>query len=83
MNVFEDRSEQIRDGHDKPLKLLVKWILPKIIVQAGVTRFLVLPLVLCVAFFLIADLDSPRRGVIHVVPQNLISLAESLHGLRL
>ena len=51
--------------------------------QAGVTRFLVLPLVLCVAFFLIADLDSPRRGVIHVVPQNLISLAESLHGLRL
>ena len=48
--------------------------------QAGITRFLVLPLVLCVAFFLIADLDSPRTGVIHVVPYNLISLAKSLRG---
>lgn len=33
VNVFENRSEQITDGYDKPLKLLVKWILPKIIVQ--------------------------------------------------
>jgi hypothetical protein len=41
---------------------------------------LVLPLVLSIAFFLVADIDSPRRGVIHVNPQNLISLAESLHG---
>jgi hypothetical protein len=48
--------------------------------QGGVTRLLVLPLVLCIAFFLIADIDSPRRGVIRVVPQNLVSLAESLHG---
>ena len=48
--------------------------------QGGVTRLLVLPLVLCIAFFLIADIDSPRRGIIRVVPQNLISLAESLHG---
>jgi hypothetical protein len=31
-----------------------------------------------VAFFLIADIDSPRRGVILVNPQNLLSLAESL-----
>ena len=48
--------------------------------QAGVIRLLVLPLVLSIAFFLIADIDSPRRGVIRVVPQNLVSLAESLHG---
>jgi hypothetical protein len=41
---------------------------------------LVLPLVLSIAFFLVADIDSPRRGVIHVNPQNLISLAESLHA---
>jgi len=40
---------------------------------------LLLPLVLSIAFFLIADIDSPRRGVIRVTPQNLISLAESLH----
>lgn len=37
----------------------------------------VLPLVLAVAFFLIADIDSPRRGVIRVLPQNLISLYQS------
>jgi hypothetical protein len=40
---------------------------------------LVLPLVLSIAFFLIADIDSPRRGVIRVNPQNLMSLAQSLH----
>ncbi len=38
----------------------------------------VLPLVLSVALFLIADIDSPRRGVIRVLPQNLMSLAHSL-----
>ena len=37
-----------------------------------------LPLIVAIAFFLIADLDSPRRGVIRVVPQNLLSLAKSL-----
>jgi hypothetical protein len=38
-----------------------------------------LPFVVAVAFFLIADIDSPRRGVIHVLPQNLKSLSQSLH----
>jgi hypothetical protein len=47
---------------------------------ARVTRLLVLPFVLCIAFFAIADIDSPRWGVIRVQPQNLISLAQSLHG---
>jgi hypothetical protein len=37
-----------------------------------------LPFVVSVAFFLIADIDSPPGGVIRVVPQNLLSLAESL-----
>jgi hypothetical protein len=45
---------------------------------AKVTRLLVLPFVLSIAFFAIADIDSPRRGVIRVHPQNLISLAQSL-----
>jgi hypothetical protein len=40
--------------------------------------FLILPIVLSVSLFLIADIDSPRRGVIHVRAQNLESLAESL-----
>jgi hypothetical protein len=46
----------------------------------GVVRLLALPLVLSISFFLIADIDSPRRGIILVRPQNLISLAQSLQG---
>jgi hypothetical protein len=42
--------------------------------------FLVLPIALSVAMFLIADIDSPRRGVIQVRPQNLESLSESLRS---
>jgi hypothetical protein len=41
---------------------------------------LVLPLVIALALFLIADIDSPRRGIIRVVPQNLQSLAQSLQA---
>jgi predicted membrane protein len=48
--------------------------------KAGAIQLLVLPLVLSIALFLIADIDSPRRGVIRVNPQNLISLAQSLHA---
>ena len=40
---------------------------------------LVLPLVVSIAFFLIADIDSPVEGVIRVVPQNLLSLSQALH----
>jgi hypothetical protein len=39
---------------------------------------LILPIALSISLFLIADIDSPRRGVIHVWPQNLENLAESL-----
>jgi len=38
----------------------------------------VLPFVVSLSFFLIADIDSPRGGVIHVNPQNLLSLVDSL-----
>jgi hypothetical protein len=41
---------------------------------------LVLPFVVSIAFFLIADIDAPRHGLIHVSPQNLESLAKSLGG---
>jgi hypothetical protein len=44
----------------------------------GFVRLLILPIVLSIAFFLIADLDSPRSGAIRVLPQNLLSLAQSL-----
>ena len=39
---------------------------------------LVLPVILSVAFMLISDIDSPRGGLVHVRPQNLESLAQSL-----
>lgn len=40
--------------------------------------FLVLPVVLCVTLFFIADMDKPRRGIIHVHPENLETLSVSL-----
>jgi hypothetical protein len=46
--------------------------------KTAVHRFLVLPLVLAISFLLIADIDSPRRGIIRVRPQNLISLVQTL-----
>jgi hypothetical protein len=42
--------------------------------------FLVLPLVVSISFFLIAEIDSPRAGVIRVNPQNLLSLSQSLQA---
>jgi hypothetical protein len=46
----------------------------------NVRLLLVLPLVVSIAFLLIADIDSPRGGLIHVAPQNLASVADSLHN---
>ena len=43
----------------------------------GIMLF-ILPLIVSISFLLIADIDSPRRGFIHVVPQNLVSLLNSL-----
>ena len=42
--------------------------------------FFILPLIVSIAFFLIADIDSPRRGVIQVLPVNLISIDQSLRA---
>jgi hypothetical protein len=39
---------------------------------------LIIPFVISLAFALIADIDSPRGGLIRVKPQNLISLSQSL-----
>jgi hypothetical protein len=40
---------------------------------------LILPLIVSTAFFLIADIESPRGGLIRVSPQNLLCLSQSLH----
>jgi hypothetical protein len=42
--------------------------------------FMILPLAVSVSFFLIADIDSPRAGLVRVRPQNLASLSQSLHA---
>jgi hypothetical protein len=47
--------------------------------EAKSIRLIVLPLVVAISFLLIADIDSPRSGVIHVRPQNLMSLAQSMN----
>jgi hypothetical protein len=39
---------------------------------------LVLPLVVSISLLLIADIDAPRHGLIHVNPENLEGLAKSL-----
>jgi len=39
-----------------------------------------LPLVISIAFFLIAEIDSPRHGLIRVVPHNLVTLSQSLRA---
>jgi hypothetical protein len=48
--------------------------------KAGRILIPILPLVVSIALFLIADIDTPRGGTIRVNPQNLISLSQSLHG---
>jgi hypothetical protein len=40
--------------------------------------FVVLPLAVSLSFFLIADIESPRGGLIRVQPRNLLSLSQSL-----
>ena len=44
--------------------------------RKGELVLFILPFVISVAFFLIADLDSPRGGVIRVHPQNLLASSQ-------
>ena len=41
-------------------------------------RFLIFSVIVSIAFLLIADIESPRGGVIRVIPQNLQSVYDSL-----
>jgi hypothetical protein len=47
-------------------------------IKAERALLLVLPFVVSIAFLLIADIDSPRGGLIDVYPQNLMSVSQSL-----
>ena len=42
---------------------------------------LVLPIIVSVSFFLIADIDTPRAGIIRVLPQNLLALSQTMKPL--
>jgi hypothetical protein len=46
--------------------------------EAKTSLLLVLPLIVSISFSLIADIDSPRGGVVRVRPQNLVTLSQSL-----
>lgn len=48
--------------------------------RRSVIFFFVLPVAVSISLFLISDISSPRRGLIRVVPQNLITLSESLRA---
>jgi hypothetical protein len=49
--------------------------------QRRLLVLLVLPFILAVAFFFIAEVDSPRTGTIRVIPENLVNVAQSLNDL--
>jgi len=46
--------------------------------SSGKLAPVILPVIASIAFFLIADIDSPNGGIIHVVPQNLMMTAQSI-----
>ncbi len=46
--------------------------------RKGELFLFILPVVVSIAFFLIADLDSPRGGIIQVHPQNLLTAAQDM-----
>ncbi len=48
--------------------------------STGLLVLLVVPVVSSIAFFLIADIDSPRGGVIRVAPINLIATAQWMNA---
>ena len=46
--------------------------------RKGELFLFVLPAIVSLSFFVIADLDSPRGGVIHVSPQNLLAASQAM-----
>jgi hypothetical protein len=49
-----------------------------ITLEARTGLVVILPVVVSIAFLLIAEIDTPRHGVVRVLPRNLTSLAQSL-----
>ena len=47
--------------------------------KKNIALFMIFPFVIAVSFFLIADIDSPRGGIIRIEPRNLITLKKILN----
>ena len=46
--------------------------------KGNISLFMIFPMMIAIAFFLIADIDSPRGGVIRIDPRNLIDLKQNI-----
>jgi hypothetical protein len=46
--------------------------------RSNVGLFMIFPAMVSIAFFLIADIDSPRGGIIRIDPRNLIDLKQNI-----
>jgi hypothetical protein len=49
--------------------------------KRNVGLFMIFPMVISIAFFLISDIDSPRGGIIRIDPRNLIDLKHNLNSV--
>jgi len=47
--------------------------------KKNIALFMIFPFVIAVSFFLIADIDSPKGGIIRIEPRNLITLKKILN----
>ena len=51
--------------------------------KKNIALFMIFPFVIAVSFFLIADIDSPRGGVIRIEARNLITLKNVLNSMKI
>ena len=70
MGLIAVFSNMLLGYRERKTDMIVLLILPVIVV------------IVSIAFFLIADIDSPRGGVIHVAPQNLMSVSQLMDAHR-
>jgi hypothetical protein len=49
--------------------------------KRNVGLFMIFPTMIAISFFLIADIDSPRGGVIRIDPRNLIDLKQNMSSV--
>ena len=50
--------------------------------KRNVGLFMIFPIMIAISFFLIADIDSPRGGVIRIDPRNLIDLKSNINTMQ-